>query len=138
MHLKTYNIFISHSWKYNQQYEQIKKLLDAQPYFKYRDYSVPRTDPIHGAGTDRELSEAIKRQMDSCHVVIILAGVYSTYSKWIDKEINLAKGYMYEKPIIAVEPWASKRASAKVKENANVIVGWNGQSIVNAIRGLSS
>lgn len=128
-----YNLFISHSWVYNHQYEGLVKLLDAAPYFSYKNYSVPKDDPIHNAPTNLALKTAIRRQMASTSCVLILAGVYSTYSKWINIEIELAKEL--GKRIIAIEPWASERTSSVVKDSADKIVGWNTNSIVNAIRG---
>ncbi|PIE91797.1 molecular chaperone Tir [Bacillus fungorum] len=133
---KTYNLFISHSWSYHKNYESLLALLDKDPNFSYKNYSVPKDDPIHNANNDKELREAIKRQMSSCHVVIILAGVYATYSKWINEEIDLANnGFLYPKKIIAVEPFASKKTSQKVKDNADVIVGWSSKSLIKAIKG---
>lgn len=134
---RTYNIFISHSWSYGEQYEGLKKLLDADPYFKYADYSVPKDDPINDVGTDKELKEAITEQMKHASVVLILAGVYSTYSKWINKEIEIAKnGFEVPKKIIAVEYWGSEKTSTKVKENADKIVKWNSDSVIKAIKEL--
>ena len=133
--MKTYNIFISHSWSYSDAYEKLIALLKKRPYFSFRDYSVPRDDPIHNAPTSRELYQAIKRQMTPCHIVLILAGVYATYSTWIDREIRIAKTeFQYPKPIIAIRPWAQRKISRIVAENADEIVGWNTDSIVNAIR----
>jgi hypothetical protein len=66
---------------------------------------------------------------------VILAGVYSTYSEWINKEIEIAK--VYSKPIVAIEPWASEKTSKVVKDNADVIVKWQSSSIVQAIRNYS-
>jgi hypothetical protein len=67
-----------------------------------------------------------------------MAGVYSSYSKWIDKEIQIAKkGFTVPKPIIAIEPWGAERTSKIVTDNANIVVGWNTESVVNAIRNLS-
>jgi nitric oxide reductase activation protein len=65
--------------------------------------------------------------------VLILAGVYSTYSKWINIEIALAQEM--GKRIIAIEPWGSERTSSAVKNAADKIVKWNTDSIVGAIRG---
>lgn len=135
--LRTYNLFISHSWAYGDAYDQLVKLLNAAANFSYRDYSVPRHDPIQGANTDSQLRAAIKRQMDWASVVLILAGVYATYSKWINKEIELAKSYTPAKKIIAIEPWAAERTSAIVKANADAIVRWSTISIVDAIRRLA-
>ena len=134
---KTYHIFISHSWAYSDAYDKFIKLLDKDPDFSYSDYSVPKNDPIHNAGTSKELYDAIKAQVSKASVVIIMAGVYSTYSKWINKEIEIAQTeFLIPKPIIAVEPWASEKTSVKVKDAADKIVGWNSSSIINAIKEL--
>jgi hypothetical protein len=133
----THNLFISHSWAYSDAYDKLVKMLDSRAYFFYKNYSIPLDDPIHTNGTDKELKEAIKRKMALCGVVIILAGVYSTYSKWINIEIDLAKnGFDYPKPILAIEPWGAERTSKIVKDNADMIVGWNTESIIDAIRKL--
>ena len=128
-----YNLFISHSWSYSDQYNRLVALLDAAPYFTYKNYSVPKDDPIHNAPYQWQLKEAIRRQMQPASCVISLAGVYSSYSKWINIEIELAKSM--NKKIIAVEPWGSLRTSLTVKNSADEIVGWNTSSIVRAIRG---
>lgn len=127
-----YNLFISHSWTYSDAYENLTSLLDNMNYFTYKNYSVPKNDPIHNARNDRELYEAIEEQIKHASVVLILAGVYSSYSKWIDKEIEIAQNL--DKPILAIEPWGAEKTSLKVKDSADKIVKWNGDSIVRAIR----
>jgi len=132
--LKTYNLFISHSWSHADAYEKLKNLLDSHPTFSYADYSIPKDDPVHTSGTDKELYEAILNKMRLCNVVLIMAGVYSTYSKWINKEIQAAKqGFLNPKPMIGVKPWAQTDVSSVVSDNADVLVGWNTNSIVDAI-----
>lgn len=129
----TYNLFISHSWAYSDTYEGLVRLLDAKSYFDYRNYSVPKNDPIHNANNDYQLREAIRVQMQHASCVLILAGVYATYSKWINIEIDLAK--QMRKRIIAIQPWGAERTSMVVKNASDAIVGWNTDSIVSAIRG---
>ena len=129
----TYNLFISHSWAYGDAYDKLTNMLRSKPYFDYRDYSVPKNDPIHNASYAYQLKEAIRRQMQPASCVLIIAGVYSTYSKWINIEIELAKSM--NKKIIAIELWGSERTSAVVKNAADKIVRWNTDSIVSAIRG---
>lgn len=131
---KNHHLFISHSWTYGDAYDGLTKLLKSKPHFNYSDYSVPKNDPIHTNGTDKDLKEAIDRKIRPCGVVIILAGLYSTYSKWIKKEIDIAQ--KYEKPILAIEPWGSERTSTVVKDAADRIVKWRTESIVTAIREL--
>lgn len=136
--MRTVNLFISHSWTYFGAYDRLTALLDGRGYFRYRNYSVPRDNPLDPGGTDIQLANAIKQQMQSCSIVIVVAGVYATHRKWIKAEIQMAKkGFMSPKPVLAVRPWASKRISAYVREHADDIVGWNKDSVVRAIRGLT-
>ena len=58
-----YNLFISHSWTYSDAYENLTELLDNANYFTYKNYSVPKNDPIHNANNDRQLYDAIEEQI---------------------------------------------------------------------------
>lgn len=131
-----YNLFISHSWTYLDEYERLVRLLNSKSKFYYKNYSVPKDDPIHNANNQSQLKAAIKNQMLPTSCVLILAGVYSTYSKWINIEIDLAKSM--DKKIIAVTPWGAEKCSTIVKNSSDVIVKWNADSIVNAIKTLVS
>ena len=131
----THNLFISHSWQYGDAYDRLTNLLNERGYFWYKDYSVPKDDPVHTNGTDKELMEAIYNRIKLCHVVLIMGGVYSTYSKWINKEILIANNsFSIPKPIIGIKPWGQTNISKVVQDNAIEIVGWNTESIVSAIR----
>lgn len=130
---KTYRIFVSHSWAYGDAYEKMIEFFEIQG-LDYYNHSVPKDDPIHTDGTDNELEEAIDSKIKGTSCIVILAGVYSSYSKWIKKEIDIA--ISYGKPIIAVEPWDSDRTSKIVKDNATKIVKWQSKSVVDAIKEL--
>lgn len=131
--LKNYRLFISHSWTYSDAYEKLVGFFDEHPNFSWINYSVPKDDPVHDADNDTQLYNAIKNQVQPVNCVIMLAGVYSTYSKWIKKEIKISKTD-FSKPIIAVQPWASENTSTIVKDNADEVVKWQSKSIVDAIR----
>jgi hypothetical protein len=126
-----YRIFISHSWSYSKQYDKIEEFLKQEGILFY-NHSVPKNNPIHTNGTDGQLEAAIDAKVRGCSCVIILAGVYATYSKWINKEIKIAK--KYNKPIIAVEYWGSEKTSSVVKGAADVIVKWQAKSVADAVR----
>lgn len=126
-----YRIFISHSWNYSEQYDKIEEFLRQEDVHFY-NHSVPKNSPIHTNGTDKQLEEAIDAKIKGCSCVIILAGVYSTYSKWINKEIKIAKEY--GKPIIAVELWGAERTSTVVKNAAVVVVKWQAKSVADAVK----
>ena len=128
--MRKIRLFISHAWDYNKQYYNLVRLLEERPYFDFYNHSVPKHDPLHAEG--RELEDRLRNQMINCHVVLVIAGVYSTYRDWIKKEIKKAKGY--GKPIIGVRPRGQVRISQIVQDNADKIVGWNADSVVSAIR----
>ena len=65
-------------------------------------------------------------------MVIVLAGMYVDYRKWIQKEIEIAQSY--NKPIIAIKPRGSERMPQELSNVANTIVNWNTDSIVESIR----
>lgn len=131
--LTNYRLFISHSWAYGDAYEKLVAFFHQHPNFKWTDYSVPKDDPIHNAPSETALYNAIKTQIAPVNCVVILAGVYSSYSKWINHEIAIAKK-VFNKPIIAIEPWGSEKTSKVVKDNADAVVKWQSASIVSAIR----
>ena len=136
--MKTHNLFISHSWSYSDSYDRLENLLRSRKYFRFRNYSAPKDNPIHTGGTDRELYRVICNKIRLCHVVLVQAGVYATYSKWINKEIDIAKKeFITPTPIIAVRPLGSRRISAVVEKHANLVVSWNTESVVSAIRELT-
>jgi hypothetical protein len=133
--LKTYDLFISHSWTYTDGYDKLISFFNNAPTFKYRNYSVPKDDPIHNAPNETLLYQAIQRKIAPVNIVVIMAGVYSTYSKWINREIEIAN--YYSKPILGVAPWGNNRISTVVNNASYEIAGWNTNSIVSAIRRLA-
>ena len=126
------SLFISHSWSYGSASAGLVALLDAAPQFQYQTYSVPTNDPVHHAPNIEALNDAIKNQMLFCDVVLIMAGKFTTYHKWILREIAIAKKD-YRKPIVAIRHWSREQVSPAVLTAADRVVGWNTKSIVSAI-----
>ncbi len=134
-YLKTYDLFISHSWKYGDDYDRIVNLLKNADYFKWRNYSCPEHDPAIDSATDfgkNQLVKALKNQIRPVNCVIILAGLYVSYSYWIKEEIDIS--VEFGKPIIGVLPWGSSKIPQYVASNAIEVVGWNTSSILDAVR----
>lgn len=44
--MKEYNLFISHSWSYNNDYLSLNNLLRQNGYFKFNNFSVPIDNPL--------------------------------------------------------------------------------------------
>jgi hypothetical protein len=110
-------------------------LLEDYSYFQFDNYSVPKKDEID-AETEEELEQALReQQIKPASIVIALGGMYVAYSKWIKKEIILAK--IEGKPILGVEPYGSAQTPNYIEEHADETVGWSGKSVVQAIRRLA-
>ena len=131
------HVFISHSWAYSGHYATLSVWIfkeswrSGQASLLFRDYSVPKDDPIHNAPTEQQLRDAIYRKIERSHVVVIPTGMYANYSKWIRKEIDGAEEE--NKPVLGVNPWGQQRTSAVVASAAARTVGWSKESVINGI-----
>lgn len=135
--LKTYDLFISHAWRYGDSYEHLVYLLDNAPYFHYRNYSAPSDKPLHNLDmsnvtTKTQIRSAINRKIQPVNCVLVLSGMYVSYREWMQYEIDTAQSM--GKPIIGIHPWGSTYTPIEVSSVANEMVGWNTHSIVHAIR----
>ena len=137
MSTRQIHIFISHAWSYSGHYDILARWIFGEPWsagqasLDFRDYSIPKNDPIHNVTSTAQLETAIFNQIAKSHVVVIPSGMYANYSKWIQKEIVGAK--RYNKPIVAVNPWGQEKRSGVVLSNADIGVGWNKQPLIEAI-----
>ena len=109
-------------------------MLNAAPNFKWRNYSVTKQDPLD-VNNDARLTAALKRQIRPVNCVLILAGMYVNHRKWIKKEIAIAQDL--NKPIVGIKPWGQQRTPIEVQDAADIMVRWNTDSIVKAIRDYS-
>ena len=131
------HVFVSHSWSYSSHYDRLQDWLFnsnwtfGQARVRFTDYSVPKDDPIHNAPRVSDLEAAIFRKIERSHVVIIPTGMYTTYSKWIEREIRGSQNM--HKPILAVNPRVQQRTSSIVTKAAAQTVGWTRNSVVAAV-----
>jgi len=129
--LKTYDLFISHSWTYSDDYNRLVQLLTQYPFFTWRNYSVPRPKGFEFMLAPR-LEDELRGQIRPVNAVLVLAGLWVPHSSWIQREIEIAQ--QMKKPIIGLKPWGNQRLPIAVQDAANAIVGWNSDSIITAIR----
>lgn len=133
--LKTYDLFLSHAWRYNFDYYNLERLLKQAPLFQWRNYSVPKHDPLIDPKTPlgkAKLEGLLNNQVKPVNCVLVLGGMYAAHSEWIKKEIEIAKSY--KKPIIGVYPWGQQNMPLVIQNAAIELVGWQTSTIVTAIR----
>lgn len=136
--LHQYHIFISHAWRYSEDYERLINLLRDASCFECRDYSISKDKSVAPTGMhvpDREILSVIDKQICQSSVVIVLLGMYASYHDWIGHELFLAR--THGKPILGIKPWGQQRIPLNAQSMCDEIVGWNTQSITSAIRQLS-
>lgn len=128
---KTYRVFISHSWDYVDDLKRLRNLLEQRGYFHVEFTEASPDNPIH-SDRNKYVRIALSQRIESSDIVLGIAGVYASYSEWMEWELDKAieKGI----PIVGVVPWGHERISRIVSSRANEIVRWNTESIVDAIR----
>lgn len=100
---------------------------------EYNNYSVPEHDQLDSEN-DEELEHDLTAQIKPASCIIILAGMYVNYSDWIEYEINEA--VRMKKYIIGVRPWGQEKIPEIISKNANAMVWWNKNSILDAIKNI--
>lgn len=134
--LKQYRIFISHAWKYGDDYIRLENFLDNAPYFSYSNYSAPAHKPLNLPKTTRDLSKEIAEKLENkiknSQCVLVISGMYYNNKEWMQFEIETA--LKYNKPIISVIPWGNTHTPTELQNVSNIQVGWNTSSIIRAIR----
>ncbi len=129
--LRLYKLFISHAWRYSDDYLRMVGLLNDAPNFQYYNYSVPKHDPLIVNNTAK-LSEELRQQIRPVQAVVIIAGMYANYSGWIQFEMDYAR--QLGKPMIGVRPYGGERIPVAVVNSVDEMVNWSTVSVVDAIR----
>jgi len=127
--LREYPLFICHDWDYSDDYYRICDVLNDAPNFSGINLSVPEHAPL---ATDDMLRKNLRDQIRPADVMLVLAGMYTARSTWMDWEMEF--GRITGKSIIGVKPWGNVQLPVIVQDNADEIVAWNAASIVDAIR----
>lgn len=131
---RSYDLFISHAWSYDERYQGICRLLDSVPGFIWRDYSAPRTHPAVDPGTDvgrNTLRAILNERVRQSSCFLLSAGMFVNHRYWVQAEIDFAK--YYRKPIIGVMRRGQERTPQSVYDIADEVVAWNSNSIASAI-----
>lgn len=135
-YLNTYNLFISHAWIRDDEYDRLEALLKEASYFQFKNYSVPKNDPLVSKSSEllikNKLFEKLQDQIKPAHCVLVIAAMYVNHREWIQKEIDIAK--TMNKPIIGIKPRGQERIPIEITNCTKEIVAWNTDSIVTAIK----
>lgn len=128
---KDYKVFISHSWSHIDDLKNLRNLLEQRGYFNVDFQEVTPDKPINSENT-YYIRKRLKERISESDIVLGIAGVYASYSEWMEWELQTAENLNI--PVVGVIPRGQERISQTVKKYAKDTVRWNTESIVNAIR----
>ncbi|WP_407673287.1 TIR domain-containing protein [Paenibacillus silvisoli] len=129
----TYKLYISRSWNHSFAFNELDNLFHSinQSSGGENDcFSFQLAPSPEYKG--RRRYELIREKMRECDAVIVLCGVYNSYSDWISKEIVASK-HELNKPIIAIRLYKERTISPMIKKHADRIVELNADQILDAI-----
>jgi hypothetical protein len=141
--LRMYDLFITHAWRYHEDWTKITEMLDSLPEFRWRNFSVPWHDPAMDPNSvigGNFIRNFLETQIIPVHGVILLAGVYQIKSarRWLDVEVEFAR--RHSKPIIGVPAIGEATVPQEVGVLCDASVGWNPAALIAAldqVRGLA-
>lgn len=127
-------LFASHSWAHGHHRDGLHTLVSPEwrKGVDFHDLSASEEHPLHYGDDHDRLVGLLAERIRKCDAVLLLAGMYSSYSYWIEVEATLARHY--NKPILAIAPHGQKRLSSVATEASPFQpIRWRGESVRNAI-----
>lgn len=128
---KTYKLFISHSWEYDNLLQNLKDLLNERGYFSAEYYQFEKNCPCNSEKAS-VIKANITKRLKETEVVLAIAGVSASYSEWMQWEMD--KALELGLNIVGVIPRGNERISQEVCKRSVEDVRWNTESVVNAIK----
>jgi hypothetical protein len=131
------NVFISHIHEDDQGLDDLKELA-AEHGLEVRDSSITSEKPNDAKDPDYIKQNILAPQIEWASTLVVYVSPETKDSEWVDWEIEYA--HKLGKRIVGV--WEHGESECEVPEAldryGDALVGWHGESIVNAISGTSN
>jgi hypothetical protein len=133
----TYDIFISHCWRYDEEWTEMVALLDEALGRSWRNWSLPWYDP----GLDRftpeghaHLVDTLDGQLSMCGALLALADICkgNRGNTWLAIQIDFAQ--KYGKPVYGVSRKSDGSFPEQFRSSTERIVGWSAAEIVPLLK----
>lgn len=134
---KVYDLFISHGWAYDEEYNRLVSQLDAHPGFQWKNHSDVRfdtsLDPVSDVGF-YTLRDMLQEQMSGAGCVVVFSILRPSTRKWIQHELEIAA--RLEKPIVGIKPEVDARRPQweQLAAVAEEMVDWDVEAIIDAVK----
>ncbi len=132
----TVDLFVTHAWRYHDDWRHLVDLLNAHDVRGWRNFSLPWHDPALDPRTEaggKAVRWHLETQIIPADAVVLLASVLSEPGtrKWLDLELALAR--KHGKPVIAVPAWGEQDVPPEVRASADAVVGWDAVALRAAV-----
>ena len=130
------NVFISHIHEDDEGIDKIKSLL-GQHGMTVRNGSVTSDRPNSAEAEDYIKYEILAPRINWASVLVVYVSPDTKGSRWVDWEIEYAQ--KQGKQIVGIWAYGEKDCELPkpLEDYADAVVGWNGESIIDAINGKS-
>jgi hypothetical protein len=130
-----WDLFITHAWRYHEDWIRVSELLDSQEGLKWRNFSVPWHDPAMDPNTDvggRFVRDWLETQIIPVTGVILLSSLLERGSakRWVQVEVELAR--QYQKPIIALPAHGQISVPEDALTLVDGVAAWTPSAIIAA------
>ena len=133
---ETRNAFISHIHEDDKGIDKLKTIVGAQG-MNVRNSSVTSDTPNSATSDDYIKYQILAPRIKWASVLVVYISPETKYSRWVNWEIEYA--HKLGKRIVGV--WEYRARNCEVPEAltryGDAVVGWNGESIADAISGKS-
>jgi hypothetical protein len=133
---RVYDLFITHAWRYHDDWTRMGDLMDRFMGESWRNFSVPWYDPALDPNTElgkRLVHRWLEQQIVPACAVILLSSVFDNKSarRWVELEAELAR--KHQKPIIGVPSFGQEAMSSEAAEMVDAACSWDAQQIIAAL-----
>jgi hypothetical protein len=133
---RTYDLFITHAWRYHDDWKRLVNLFNAHDVRGWRNFSLPWYDPALDPRTEsggKIVRWQLETQIIPVQAVILLSSVLSEPGtrKWLDFELEMAR--KHNKPVLALPAWGETDVAPKVRETSTAVVGWDAAALLAAV-----
>lgn len=134
--LKYYDIFLTHAWRFHDDWTKFSELIDKTPGIAWRNFSLPWHDPAMNPNTEvggRFIRDFLESQIIPVHGVVLLTGVYEIKSarRWFDMEVEMAR--KHNKPLIGIPAIGEKTVPDEVSSLCDTCCEWDAMELLAAI-----
>lgn len=131
-----YDIFITHAWRYHEDWSRISEMLDKLPGIAWRNFSLPWHDPAMDPNSEvggKFIRDFLETQIIPVRGVVFLSGVYAVKSarRWLDLELEMAR--KHNKPVIGLPALNAAEVAPDLQALCDRCVNWDAAAIIAAL-----